>query len=120
MWSAPVNALASMMAARNVQIPFPAAVSQMPLPGLPSMTSDGLFTKKTAAWAAKDGSNRKYAKTPRRFSFRRIRFLNLISVSFVSSVVAQNISVEQEKDHTLGDQDLACLGIRESACKRRV
>jgi hypothetical protein len=49
--SAPARALVSWMAARSVQTPSPGAVSQMPLPGAASTTSNGLFTVKVAAWA---------------------------------------------------------------------
>jgi hypothetical protein len=46
--SAPGRALVSWMAARRVQMPFPAAVSQVPSPGVASVEFSAEFTTKVA------------------------------------------------------------------------
>src|SRR5690349_19766042 len=46
----PPSALASITAARSVQTPFPAAVSQTPFPGFASTASTTLLTLKLAAY----------------------------------------------------------------------
>src|SRR4029079_7126484 len=72
--SAPDRELVSWMAARSVQVPFPGAVSQMPLPGFASATSSELFTVKVAAWANAPVKNQQ-TKMLRYFEVQRVLFL---------------------------------------------
>ena len=69
----PARALASSMAARSVQMPFPGAVSQTPLPGLASGRSTLVFTVNTAACAYAAVTNQK--KTPRHLRVQGLRSL---------------------------------------------
>src|SRR5689334_2936450 len=75
--SAPARALVSWIAARSVQVPFPLAVSQMPLPGFASATSSGLLTVKVAAWA----------KVPLRNQTKALRYVEVQKILFLPTDV---------------------------------
>ena len=66
--------LASSIAARSVQTPFPGAVSHMASPGFASAASNGLLTVKVAAWA-KAPLIKQQTKTLRYLAVQRILFL---------------------------------------------